>query len=239
MLNNCIIANPQVQSCKAIANRIFANPLDMESDKELIEALISWAGKSASDIARLAGLTPSTLTRPLNQPVKHRLSTPTVAKLKSTFPEFPGWRNSLPDLPDYPPDVQYVPVEILPTFGGAGGGGTGDGDRETALVPKALIEDALRGRPNDFLLINIRGDSMEPDFHHGDQLLIDCRDKSPSQPGPFALWDGEWGEFVVKNVERSGGAYRIFSSNSKYSSQNVEAEQTRIIGRPVWFGRRL
>lgn len=146
----------------------------------------------------------------------------------------------LPDQPDYDPDIEYVPVEVLPTYAGMGGGGTGDGEREVALVPRALVVDILRGKPSDFLLINVRGDSMEPDFRHGDQILVDRRDVSPAQPGPFALWDGDWGEFVVKNVERSrAGEVRIFSSNPKYQSENAGAEQTRIIGRPVWFGRRL
>lgn len=138
------------------------------------------------------------------------------------------------------PNVEYVEVEVLPTYAGMGGGGTGEGDREVALIPRALIVDLLRGAPADFLLINVRGDSMEPDFRHGDQILIDKRDTSPAQPGPFALWDGEWGEYVVKNVERSrAGEVRIFSTNQKYQAENAEAETTRIIGRPVWFGRRL
>lgn len=138
------------------------------------------------------------------------------------------------------PNVEYVEVEVLPTYAGMGGGGTGEGDREVALIPRTLIVDLLRGAPADFLLINVRGDSMEPDFRHGDQILIDKRDTSPAQPGPFALWDGEWGEYVVKNVERSrAGEVRIFSTNQKYQAENAEAETTRIIGRPVWFGRRL
>lgn len=146
----------------------------------------------------------------------------------------------VPDLPDTDPGRDYVSVEVLPTYAGMGGGGTGDGDREIALIPRALIEDVLRGRALDFLLINVRGDSMEPDFRHGDQILIDRRDTSPAQPGPFALWDGEWGEYVVKNVERSrSGEVRIFSTNPKYQAENAGAETTRIIGRPVWFGRRL
>lgn len=136
--------------------------------------------------------------------------------------------------------IEYVEVEVLPTYAGMGGGGNGDGEREIALVPRALIVDVLRGAPGDFLLVNVRGDSMEPDFRHGDQLLVDRRDISPAQPGPFALWDGEWGEYVVKNVERSrSGEVRIFSSNPKYSAESQPSELTRIIGRPVWFGRRL
>lgn len=145
-----------------------------------------------------------------------------------------------PDLPMSDPQKDYVSIEVLPTFAGMGGGGTGDGDREIALVPRSLIVDELKGNPTDFLLIRVRGDSMEPDFRQGDQILVDCRDRSPAQPGPFALWDGEWGEYVVKNVERARtGEVRIFSSNAKYSSTVVESENTRIIGRPVWFGRRL
>lgn len=144
------------------------------------------------------------------------------------------------DTPEADPRGEYVEIEVLPTFGGMGGGGTGDGDHEVTLVSRALVQDLLRGKPSDFLLINVRGDSMEPDFRQGDQIIVDKRDRSPAQPGPFAIWDGEWNEYVVKNVERSrDGEVRIFSSNSKYSSSVVESENTKIIGRPVWFGRRL
>lgn len=245
-----MIANPQAQFCIEIANPFLAISGDMTGDKELIESLVAWTNRSASQIAKDAGLTPSTLTRPLNQPVKHRLSTPTIEALRKAYPDFPGFTTSLrdrqlayrpgPDQADTPAERDYVPVEVLPTFAGMGGGGTGDGDSEIALIPRALIEDVLRGRADDFLLINVRGDSMEPDFHHGDQLLVDKRDTSPAQPGPFALWDGDWGEYVVKNVERArSGEVRIFSSNGKYSAESAPSETTRIIGRPVWFGRRL
>jgi len=145
-----------------------------------------------------------------------------------------------PDLPLQGKEIEYVPVEVLPTYGGLGGGGSGEGDRELALIPREFVVNVLRGQPSDFLLINVRGDSMEPDFRQDDQILVDRRDTSPAQPGPFALWDGEWGEYVVKNVERApDGQVRIFSSNRKYTDAVVAHEETRIIGRPVWFGRRL
>jgi phage repressor protein C with HTH and peptisase S24 domain len=103
-----------------------------------------------------------------------------------------------------------------------------------------LIEDVFRGKPMDFVIIRTRGDSMYPDFEHDDELLCDKRDRSPVQPGPFAVWDADDEAYVVKNVEKlDGGRFRIFSTNSKYTPYEVTREETRIIGRPVWYGRRL
>lgn len=241
-MHSSIIANRKEQSCYEIANGIFANipgMSDENNDKALIQALSEWTKLSPSEVARNAGLAVSTLTRPLNHPVKHRLSVPTLEKLKARFPDFPGWQNEEADIPDIAPEMAYVPVEVLPTYAGAGGGGTGDDDRKTALVSRALVEGELRGHAKDFVLVPIRGDSMEPDFFQGDQVLCDKRDRSPAQPGPFAIWDGEWGEYVLKNVERlEGGRVRMFSSNPKYSPTEIQHDETRIIGRPVWFGRR-
>lgn len=135
------------------------------------------------------------------------------------------------------PAMSYVAVEVLPTFAGMGGGGTGDGDRITALLPRRLVEDELHAKPSDLLVIDLRGDSMEPIFFHGDQVVVDRRDVNPVQPGPFALWDGDG--YVVKNVERQRGRYRIFSANPIYSEYTVEPEEVQIMGRPVWYARRL
>lgn len=149
-----------------------------------------------------------------------------------------------PDLPVTEQSQSYVNVEVLPTFAGLGGGGTGDAEAQTALVSRRLVEDELHARPQDLLLIDLRGDSMfDPatgrGFIHGDQLLIDRRDTNPRQPGPFALWydDG----YVVKNVEiiRRTGKLRIFSNNPAYSDDEAAPEDVKIMGRPVWYARRL
>lgn len=141
------------------------------------------------------------------------------------------------DLPAIIPALAYVQIEVLPTFAGMGGGGTGDGDSRIAMLPRQLVEDELRAKPSDMLMIDVRGNSMEPDFYHGDQILVDKRDRNPIQPGPFALWDGDG--YVVKNVERQSGRYRIFSSNGRYSERIADPEEVQIMGRPVWYARRL
>src|SRR3546814_13125970 len=114
------------------------------------------------------------------------------------------------------------------------------GDRETALISRTLIEDDLRAKPADLLLIDVRGDSMMPDFLHGDQKLVDKRDRDPRQPGPLALWDAEG--YVVKLVERvpqRTGWYRLFSGNNGYMPYAVEETETTSLRRRVGFAVRL
>lgn len=224
-----------------IANPVAASRwwMDTESDKDFIQRLVAYVGAAPSEVARRAGLAVSTITRPLNHPVNYKLSKATIDRLRQTFPDFPDWA-PISDLPETDPHSTYVDVAVIPSYAGAGGGGSGEGDRAIAKLPRRLIEDELRGKASDFELIDVRGDSMSPDFHHGDQILIDKRDRNPRQPGPFVLWDDDG--YVVKLVERipqRRGWYRVFSANPRYSPYEIEEGQTTILGRPVWFARRL
>lgn len=135
--------------------------------------------------------------------------------------------------------LDYVPVEMLPTYAGAGPGGTGDGDRRRALLPRALIQE-LHASPDDLLVIEIRGNSMQPDFAQGDQIVIDKRDRNTKFGGPFAIFDGD--TYILKNVEHlpgEDGKLRVFSSKDGFIDWITDAEEVRIEGRPVWYGRRL
>lgn len=233
----------QVQNCLerkigVPANR-FAAMGSIDDDIRLIRELVKWTDSNVAQIARRIGVANTTLNRFAKGNAQSRLHRDTIAKLRAEFPDFPGFEVSS-DLPIAFNNPDYLPVDILPSFVGMGGGGTGEGDHGQALVPRSLIEDELRAKPADLLLLEARGESMAPDFLHGDQILIDKRDVNPAQPGAFALWDGD--AYVIKLIERvphKPGIYRIFSANGRYTAYEVEAEQVRIMGRPVWFGRRL
>jgi transcriptional regulator with XRE-family HTH domain len=143
---------------------------------------------------------------------------------------------------DGPPEG-YVAVPTLDLRPGMGGGGYADEDLmgPPALFPEHLIVQELRGKPLDFLAVEVEGQSMEPVLMSGDQVLIDRRKLNPSQAGVFSLWDG-WG-LVVKWVERVHDSdppkLRVMSENKRFSEYEVLAEEARIIGRVVWFARRM
>ena len=205
----------------------------------MIRALCDWTGMTPAAIAREIGVANTTINRFKKGTAQAKLGRDTLERLRSRFPDFPPFQGDATD-DGQPEDIDYVPINVMPSYAGMGGGGNGDGELVTARLPRRLIEEELRGKPSDFELIDVRGDSMTPDFEHGDQILIDRRDRNPQQPGPFALWDEDG--YVVKLVERIPGRrgwYRVFSANPRYSEYEIEETEATIRGRPVWFARRL
>ena len=132
-------------------------------------------------------------------------------------------------------------IEQLPTYAGAGGGGTGEGDVSTVAFSRAIVEQALKASPSDLLSVTIEGNSMSPDFLSGDQILVDRRKVSIAQPGAFCLWDGDG--YVIKYIERIPGSdptmLRVISRNTTFSTFERLAEEVRIMGRVVWLARQV
>lgn len=134
-----------------------------------------------------------------------------------------------------------VSVKRLPTFVGLGGGGTGEGDPEVVAFSRDLIERELRADPANLLAMIAEGNSMEPEFFGGDQILVDTRRKSLAQPGAFCLWDGDG--HVIKFLEKVPGSdpamVRIISLNPLYQPHERLIDEINLIGRVIWFGRRV
>ena len=107
--------------------------------------------------------------------------------------------------------------------------------------PREYVRHTLSIRSGRLSLIEVIGDSMEPTLRSGDQILVDLDDFNVSQPGVFALHDGD--ATVVKRVERIPGTdpaeLVLISDNSMHGRYQVRADQVNVAGRVVWFGRRL
>lgn len=148
--------------------------------------------------------------------------------------------------PDHPMVVQdipgYVPIQRVSVPVGMGGGGFMErDDPDTAFFAEQLILHQLRAKPRDIRYMELRGQSMSPVLEHGDQVLIDLRDLDPSQAGIFVLWDGEG--LVCKWVSRVHGSeppkLRLRSENTRFEPYEPLADECRIMGRVVWFARRI
>jgi len=147
-----------------------------------------------------------------------------------------------PDQPELVPP-EYVAIRHLELTAGMGNPvySEDEGDVTVAYFPSELIKHTLRATPEDLRFMEVEGPSMAPVLLDGDQVLVDVRKRNPSQPAIFMLWDG-FGR-VAKWVERVHKSdpprLRISSENPRFEPYEALAEETNIIGRIVWFARRI
>jgi transcriptional regulator with XRE-family HTH domain len=101
-------------------------------------------------------------------------------------------------------------------------------------LPKQLLANQLDSN-STVRIIQVLGDSMQPEFNPGDRVMVNMADKMPSPPGVFVLWDG-FG-LIIKRCEmvpHSNPAKVILSSaNQNYETYEMDAKKLDIQGRVV------
>lgn len=94
---------------------------------------------------------------------------------------------------------------------------------------------------HELAVIEVIGDSMGETLHSGDRILVDMSDRNPARPGVFVLWDSD--ATVVKRLEKIPASdpakLVLISDNPNHRSYEVPAELVNVVGRVVWFARRL
>ncbi|BBC80835.1 MAG: LexA family transcriptional regulator [Acetobacter orientalis] len=203
-------------------------------------------GEKLERIAAILGCTARDLLFPLNT---------TGAGARSRGARHETARNESEHTPPYAPTADqpeitqhlnppgYVAVPFISLKAGMGGGGYVEDQLlgQPKFFEEEFVRGALRASPCDLRVIEVEGQSMEPMLQNGDMVLVDTRRTSIIEPGIFVLFDGDG--VVCKWVERAHDAsepmVRIKSENTRFSPYCVPAEQVQIIGRVVWFARKL
>ncbi|MDO5643631.1 MAG: S24 family peptidase [Paracoccus sp. (in: a-proteobacteria)] len=134
---------------------------------------------------------------------------------------------------------QFVPVTRFTVEASAGHGSLVQDEQGsgTYAYNRAFLE--RRGlKPNNLAVISVRGDSMAPDLHDGDLILIDRADATPDAIREGRIYVVNFdGDLYVKRIQRAPGKrLMLVSSNPAYQSVTVEGadmEGLKIIGRVV------
>ena len=122
----------------------------------------------------------------------------------------------------------------------AGGGSFEAGGEVEQFYP--FRQDWLRGkgRPSGMVLMDVVGNSMEPEIRHGDMVLIDQGQTAVVAHGVYAV--GLEDTVLVKRVEKRPGQLVLLSDNRDYAPivlAGDELDALRVIGRVLWVGRDL
>ena len=105
----------------------------------------------------------------------------------------------------------------------------------------AFREDwaTVRGRPSSMVLMDVYGDSMEPDIHGGDMVLIDESKKELIAGAIYAVAIDH--EILIKSIDKLPGKLVLRSKNPSYNPIEIdlsfEGQYVHIIGRVLWWCR--
>lgn len=145
-----------------------------------------------------------------------------------------GRANSIENAPEF----QRIP-KVAATLS-AGGGSLEVEDNIEFYQAFRLDWLRRKGNPETMALLDVVGNSMEPEIKEGDTVLVDESQNRIIQYAVFAV--GVEDSIMIKRIEQQPGKIRLLSDNRDYSPIEIRGDEFhsfRIIGRIVWVGREL
>lgn len=112
-------------------------------------------------------------------------------------------------------------------------------EAEPVKMDLGLLRSITRTAPDRLRFVRGIGDSMEPTLRQADQVLIDISDRALSRINGI-YWVDHLGTHGIKRLRAAGKEQiMIMSDNPIVGDYVAEAEDVRIEGRAIWFGREL
>lgn len=122
--------------------------------------------------------------------------------------------------------------------------------RVAAGVPIEAVENIIdteeiteeMAKTGTFFGLRIQGDSMEPDIHNGDTVIVRQQDDAENDEIVIALINGNDG--VCKRLKKYENSIALVSLNANYepmyfSKQEIDTKPVKIIGKVVELRRKL
>ena len=141
------------------------------------------------------------------------------------------------------PVIQLVQIPVLDVEASAGHGALAGAESQAGQFgfDEKWLRKLTQAKSSSLSIIKVVGDSMEPTLHDGDEVLVDVADdQSKLRDGIYVLrMDGA---LNVKRVaiEPQGRKISVVSDNAAYPSwQGLDRRSVNIVGRVLWFGRKV
>ncbi len=99
-----------------------------------------------------------------------------------------------------------------------------DENSQTIVIDECFLtsERGMRVNPKNCKMVRISGNSMFPEYHHGDRVIIDKSDLNLTDGQIYAFrYDGQC---YVKEINRAGNRIKCISINKEYEPFYIERD---------------
>lgn len=133
----------------------------------------------------------------------------------------------------------YIPEFGDPVSAGAGAIMNSEGIEIYHCFPKSFIINELFASIDDLFMLKVMGDSMEPLINDNDLVMVDRSSKIVREGKVYIC--SYYNELLLKKIQIIGnGKYRLISENNiLYPPIESPKEDITIIGRVIWFARKI
>ena len=141
------------------------------------------------------------------------------------------------------PVVDLVHVPVLDVAASAGHGALAEMESKTAQFgfDGDWLKKLTQSKAASLSIIRVLGDSMEPTLFDGDEVMVDLGDgQSRLRDGIYVLRMDDMLNVKRIAIEPKGRQISVISDNPSYPTwQSMERRSINIVGRVLWFGRKL
>lgn len=124
----------------------------------------------------------------------------------------------------------------MPIIGSVRGGMDGNVFQEETGETRPIATSALHGRPDEYFLLRVRGDSMYPDIMDGDCVLVKKTESVESGSMAVVLYDGDYATVKFVRYVEGEDWVDLISNNPQYAPVRIEGadlEQCHVLGEVV------
>ena len=221
----------------------------IERDTRMLRELCQFLGKKPSRVAAEIGAAATTILRPFNGDSGTVLSRATIEKLRSHYPDFPGWEwflekqllSPVRTIEEFAAELDLALIEEVNLAFGMGATYLVEEPEAVGFVPfrMAWLREMYRGNLEKLKVVRGSGDSMEPTIKNGDVVLIDTnRNRIDEQDVIWAISYGELG-MIRRQRQLPGGSVLMMPDNEVVRPCEAHDGELNIVGRVIWIGRKM
>lgn len=139
-----------------------------------------------------------------------------------------------------PTDTRLVPVFDVAASAGPGAMVGYESIAYSMAFPNGYLHKLTRSNPKNLAIISVKGDSMVPTLMDDDVVMVDTTKTSLNFDGLFVFRFGD--ALHIKRVTRGSrkdSIIAISDNRSLYDPIEYHLSEVDVIGRVIWYGRKV
>ncbi|MDD7973425.1 S24 family peptidase [Roseinatronobacter alkalisoli] len=204
-------------------------------DARWISSRLTGRRGERAELARFIGVKPDVVTKILSG--ERRVQPEEIPRVLQYFEQ--GGIHEVPNGSAAPEGADLVPVYDVSASAGHGAVVDVEEHISNLAFSTQYLREMTSAKGNQLVAIRVKGDSMTPTIQDDDMVVIDRTKTNLDYDGLFVLRVGE--ALQIKRIGRGSRrtSVMVIADNSLYPPVDTERTEIDVVGKVIWYGRKV